>query len=76
VTKDDGRASLSSVAKTSSGVGACFALVVTSKKLHTRIIGDVWSGTIRESRVESVCRVDRVYPCRVYIDLNRYDSQI
>jgi hypothetical protein len=41
-----------------------------------RTIRDVWSGTIRELSVESVWRVDRVFPYRVYIDSNRCDSQI
>jgi hypothetical protein len=59
-----------------SGVGACFILVGTSERLPTRTIGDVWSGTIRESSMESVCRVDRFFPCRVYNDLNRHNSQI
>jgi hypothetical protein len=38
-----------------SGVGACFVLVGTSERLPTRIMGDVWSGTICESSMESVC---------------------
>jgi hypothetical protein len=58
------------------GVGACFVLVGTSKRLPTWTTGDVWSGTICESSVESVSRVDRVFPDRVYIDSNRRDSQI
>jgi hypothetical protein len=37
---------------------------------------DVWSGTIHKSSVDSVWCVDQVFPCRVYIDLNRRDSQI
>jgi hypothetical protein len=60
----------------SSGVGACFILVGTSERLPTRAMGDVWSGTIGESSVESVWRVDRVFICRVYIDSNGRDSQI
>jgi hypothetical protein len=36
------------------GVGACFILVGTSERLPTRTTGDVWSGTIRVSSVESV----------------------
>jgi hypothetical protein len=39
-------------------------------------MGDVWSGSIRESSVESVWRVDWVFLCRVYIDSNHHDSQI
>jgi hypothetical protein len=58
------------------GVGTCFSLVGTSKRLPTRTTEDVWSRTIRESSVESVWLVDRVFPCRVYIDSNRRDSQI
>jgi hypothetical protein len=58
------------------GVGACFILVGTSKILPTQTTGYVWSGTIRESSVESVWRVDRVFPYRVYIDSNRRNSQI
>jgi hypothetical protein len=58
------------------GVGACFSLVGTSKRLPTWIMGDVWSGTIRESSVESVWRVDRVFPYGVYIDSNHHDSRI
>jgi hypothetical protein len=46
-----------------SGVGAYFVLVGTSERLPTCTMGDVWSGTIRESSVESMCRVDRVFPC-------------
>jgi hypothetical protein len=37
---------------------------------------DVGLETIHESSVESVWRVDRVFPCRVYIDSNRRDSWI
>jgi hypothetical protein len=44
------------------GVWACFTLVGTSERLPTQTLGDVWSGTIRESSVESVWRVDRVSP--------------
>jgi hypothetical protein len=50
--------------------------VGTSERLPMRTTGDVWSGTIRESSMKSVWRVDRVFPCRVYIDSNRRDSQI
>jgi hypothetical protein len=58
------------------GVGACFILVGTSERLPTRTTGDVWSGIIRESSVESVRRVDRGFPRRVYIDPNSRDSRI
>jgi hypothetical protein len=59
-----------------SGVGACFVLVGTSERLPTRITGDVWSWTIRESSVKSVWRVDRIFPYMVYIDSNRRESWI
>jgi hypothetical protein len=58
------------------GVGACFVLVEASESLPTRTMGDVWFGTICESSVESVCRVNLIFPCRVYIDSNYHDSQI
>jgi hypothetical protein len=59
-----------------SGVGACFVLVGTSERLTMWTTGDVWSGTICESSVESLWRVDQVFSCRVYIDSNRRDSRI
>jgi hypothetical protein len=37
-----------------SGVGAYFVLVGTSERLPTRTTRDVWSGTIRESSMESI----------------------
>jgi hypothetical protein len=58
------------------GVGDYFILVGTSERLPTWTMGDIWFGTIHESSVESVWCVDRVFPCRVYIDSNRHDSQI
>jgi hypothetical protein len=58
------------------GVGACFVLVGTSERLPMQTTRDVWSGTIHKSSVETMWRVDRVFPCRVYIDLNRRDSRI
>jgi hypothetical protein len=58
------------------GVGACFVLVESSERLPTWTTGDVWSGTICESSVESVWRFDQVFPCMVYIDSNHRDSQI
>jgi hypothetical protein len=45
-----------------SGVGACFVLVGTSKRLLMWTMVDVWLGTIHESSVESVWRVDQVFP--------------
>jgi hypothetical protein len=36
----------------------------------------VWSWTIRGLSVESVWRVGRVFPCKVYINSNRHDSRI
>jgi hypothetical protein len=59
-----------------TGVGACFIVVGTSKMLSTRTTRDVWSGTIRESSVERMWRVDWVFPCRVYINSNRHNSRI
>jgi hypothetical protein len=44
------------------GVGACFILMGTSERFPTWITGDVWSGTIRKSRMESVWRVDLSFP--------------
>jgi hypothetical protein len=58
------------------GLGACFILVETSKRLPTWTTGDVWSRTIRELSVESVWHVDQVFSCRVYINLNDHDSRI
>jgi hypothetical protein len=58
------------------GVGVCFVLVGTSEKLPTWTTGEVWSGTLRESSMESVWHVDRVFPCMVYIDSNHRDSRI
>jgi hypothetical protein len=58
------------------GVVPYFSLVRTSERLPTWTMRDVWSGTIRESSMESMWRVDRVFPCRVYIDSNHRDSQI
>jgi hypothetical protein len=58
------------------GVGVCFILMGTSERLPTRTTGDIWSRTIHELSMESVWRVDRVFPCRVYIDLNRRDSDM
>jgi hypothetical protein len=59
-----------------SGVEAYFILVGTSEWSPTRTTGDVWSGTICELSVESVWRVDRVFPYMLYIDLNHRDSRI
>jgi hypothetical protein len=57
--------------------GICPNLSVT----HERLLCDdlvryVWSGTIRGLSVGCVWRVGRVFPCRVYIDLNRRDSRM
>jgi hypothetical protein len=60
----------------SSSVGACFSLMGTRERLHTWTTGDVRFRTIHESSMESVLRVDQVFPCRVYIDSNRRDSRI
>jgi hypothetical protein len=59
-----------------SSVGVCFILVGTSERLATWTMGDVRSETIRKSSVESVWRIDQVFPCRVHIDLNHCDSRI
>jgi hypothetical protein len=58
------------------GVGVRFVLVGTSEKLPTWTTGEVWSGTLRESSMESVWHVDRVFPCMMYIDSNHRDSRI
>jgi hypothetical protein len=58
------------------GVGACFVLKGTSERLPTWTMGDVWSGTMHKSSVESVWSVDRVFPCSVYINSNHRDSHI
>jgi hypothetical protein len=58
------------------GVGSYFVLVGTSERMPTRTTGHVRCGTIRESSVERRWCVDRVFPCRVYIDSNRRDSCI
>jgi hypothetical protein len=76
VTWDDGRASLSWSPRLLLCVGACFILVETSERLPTWTTGDVWSGPIRESSMESVWHVDGVFPCMVYIDSNRRNSRI
>jgi hypothetical protein len=58
------------------GVGSCFILMWTSERLPMQTMGYVWFGTIHESSVESVWRVDPILPYNVYINLNRRDSQI
>jgi hypothetical protein len=58
------------------GIEACFVLMGTCERLPTWTTGDVWSRIIRESSVKSVWRVDLIFPCRMYINLNRRDSQI
>jgi hypothetical protein len=65
VTQDDDQASLSLIVRLSLGVGAYFILVGTSERLPTWTTGDVWFGTIHESSVKSVWRVDQVFRCRV-----------
>jgi hypothetical protein len=75
VTQVNDWASLSSIAKSSPGVGAYFVLVGTSERLPTWIMRDVSSGTIHKSSVESVWRVDQVFPYKVYINSNRRNSQ-
>jgi hypothetical protein len=58
------------------GVGACFILVGTSERLPTWITWDVGSGTLCKSSMESMWRVDRVFPDRMYINSNHRDSWI
>jgi hypothetical protein len=58
------------------GVGACFILMGTSEMSPMRTMGDVWSGTICESSMENMWHVDRIFPCRVYIDSNHRDARI
>jgi hypothetical protein len=58
------------------GVGAYFNIVGTSERLPTRTTSDEWSGTLGGSSVESMWRVDQVFPYRVYIHSNRRDSRI
>jgi hypothetical protein len=60
VTQEDSWDSLSLIAMTSPGVGACFILVGTSERLPTWTTGDVWFGTIRESSMEKrvACELD------------------
>jgi hypothetical protein len=52
-------------------------LPVTHERLlcvdHVRYI---WSGTIRRLSVGCVWCIGQIFPCRVYIDSNRHDSQI
>jgi hypothetical protein len=76
VTQDDGRASLSLVAKASPGVGVCFVHVGTSESFPMQTTGGVWFGTICKSSVESMWRVDRVFPYRVYIDSIRITATL
>jgi hypothetical protein len=76
VTQGDGQASLSLVAKISSGCRGLFWLCGTSERLPTQTTRDVWFGIICESSVESVWCIDQIPPYRVYIDSNRRDSWI
>jgi hypothetical protein len=64
------------LARLLSGVGAYFDLVETSERLPVWTTQDVWSGTLHRLSMKSVWCVDQVFPYRVYIDLNRRDSQI
>jgi hypothetical protein len=58
-------------------VGVCFNLMGTSERLlymdHMRY---VWSRDIHRPSVKSVWRVDQVFPCRVYNNLNHRNFQI
>jgi hypothetical protein len=70
VTQDDDWAASLRSPRLLPSVVAYFVLVGTSERLPMQTMADVWSGSIRESSVESVRRVDRVFPCKVYIDSN------
>jgi hypothetical protein len=70
VTQDDDWATSLRSPRLLPSVVAYFVLVGTSERLPMQTMADVWSGSIRESSVESVRRVDRVFPCKVYIDSN------
>jgi hypothetical protein len=48
----------------------------TDQLLYVNHVRYVWSRDIHRPSVKSVWRVGRVFPCRVYIDLNCHDSQI
>jgi hypothetical protein len=50
-----------------SGVGSCFILVGTNKRLAMRTTGDVWFEILRESSVKNMWCVDRVFPYMVYV---------
>jgi hypothetical protein len=74
VTQDGDRASLSSIAKTSPG---CRGLIrPRSERLPTWTTWDVGFKTLCKSSMESVWRVDQIFPCRIYIDSNHRDSWI
>jgi hypothetical protein len=51
-------------------------LVPHKRLLYVDHMRYVWSWTIRGLSVESVWCIGRVFPCMVYINLNRRDSQI
>jgi hypothetical protein len=63
-----------SVSRLLSGVGAYFDLMGTSERLlYVDYVRYVWLRVIHGSSVESVWRIDQVFPYRVYIDSNRRD---
>jgi hypothetical protein len=67
-------------AEQSGGVGSSSIrptlLRTRERLLYTDHVRYVWSRVIRGPSVECVWRVGRIFPYRVYIDLNRHDSQI
>jgi hypothetical protein len=58
----------------SGSIQICWQLY--EKLLYVDHVRYVWSRAIRRPSVESVWRVGRIFPCRVYIDSNRRDSQL
>jgi hypothetical protein len=51
-------------------------LLAHKSSLYVDYVRYVWSMIIHRLSMESVWLVDQVFPCRVYIDLNRRDSRI
>jgi hypothetical protein len=50
--------------------------VTLERLLYMNYMRYIWSEVICGLSVESVCRVGRVFPCRVYIHSSHYDSRI
>jgi hypothetical protein len=59
----------------SSGIHANRS-VTLERLLYANYVRYIWSEVICSLSVERVCRVGRVFPCRVYIDSSHYDSRI